>query len=123
MTEQEIFNKVVKRLRNGKGRAALRGDNNNLCVYYDPDTGNKCAVGIFIRKNSKISSYIGDVYSLVEVYRDRVPAIIRENADLFTDLQNVHDSTQNWDGNKFNECGEAVLRRVAKKYKLTYGEK
>lgn len=121
MTSQEIFDAVVARLRDGKGRAL--DNSTNFCMYKTSD-GLSCAVGIFIPEGSNLFHVVGGVdtlrdkaysYGEVELY-----AFLEKNNDLLAHLQDIHDADENWDKNEFNSRGEDGLFEAASEFNLIY---
>lgn len=121
MNKQEVFDKVVARLRDGSGQALhIKNGEVSGCAYFDPATRKKCAVGLFIDENSEMAKFEYGVYDLVDFYEDDVPAVIRNNLELMEELQLVHDAPNNWTGNQFNGNGEGMLASIASIYRLEY---
>jgi len=61
------------------------------CMYGDGH-GNHCAIGWLLDPdNEDFMSYKGSFDDLPTSYPDEVPEVIRDNIDLFTELQCFHD--------------------------------
>ena len=86
-TEQQIFDAVCKHLAKQKTRSI----NISGCVYYDKDSGNRCAIGgIMPIESAKLTE---QKYSGENIYgvSHSVPL---ENVDLLEDLQVAHNSNK-----------------------------
>ena len=124
LTKQEVFDKVVARLRDGTGRAV---DDYGRCCYLT-DEGLRCAVGIFIPKNHPCITEGGNVYSIITNYPkngdcdDPLPSEIYAFPKLMSRLQNAHDLAFNWNDYKFNTDGEKELKIIARQFRLKYTE-
>lgn len=109
MQNQEIFDKVAAHLlaQNAKAQCDL-GSGNLGCVYLDPTTGHKCAVGCLIPADNYHPNMEG-----------RSPYDLQRNYDLFTDvdeellndLQRTHDE---YDPDEWKD----QLHIIAKDYDL-----
>lgn len=124
MTAQEIFDRVVARLRDGTGRAniVVRGGNERCC-YLTPD-GRKCAVGIFIPDGDRAQTLAAPVDELLEIYSSRQWAqSLAPHVDLLGEVQEIHDDSRNWYGGIFTPFGEAALEYIADHYSLTLPSK
>ena len=119
MNNQQIFDKVCERLRDGAGRAV---DSNRDCLYLHPVSGVKCAVGIFIKEGHKAQKFKGDIYGLLDKYTAKeIFGFELENKEseyLLNKLQYIHDNEYNWDNDEFNN--EHTLEHASKKFNLTY---
>ena len=110
LTNQTAFNKVVKHML-AQGEKAY-SDVQKICVYWDEDTGKKCAIGCLLtnKECTEIEGY-GDVMGLMdgEVLPERLQDLTPE---LLMDLQDVHDNKAPTDWLK-------ELAKVAVKYNLS----
>lgn len=119
MNKQEIFDKCLKRLRDGTGRAVV---GNLGCAYKTPE-GLKCNVGIFIPENRPdMQTFCGGVRVFAEYFENTpfVQEFIQPNLELLSSLQRAHDRDYHWNGKKFNDTGEFCMEEIARHYRLTY---
>lgn len=121
ITEQEYFDRVCERLRDGTGPAVnTNGDSFRMCIYLSAD-GLKCAVGIFIPDGHPAQRLSVGVLSLAETFPDLAgvawPAT-RDGLDLAEVLQQAHDASPHWDGTVF--IAEGALEAIAAEFGLVY---
>lgn len=120
ITEQEYFDRVCERLRDGTGPAIHTHGAFRLCVYLTPHCL-KCAVGIFIPDEHPAQHYVGGVLSLAETFPDLKgvawPAT-RDGLELAEVLQQTHDAPPHWDGTAFT--AERELEAIAQQFGLVY---
>ena len=65
--------------------------NDGICAHSDGQ-GNHCAIGWFLDPdNEALMNYDGSVQGVVEDFPDDVPEVIKDNIDLFSELQRFHD--------------------------------
>lgn len=112
MNAQEIFDKVVSHLREQGGPAK---DEDGKCWFRTPN-GKKCAVGCLIPDEAykTIMEAYGSARSLLLYYDEWWTEGWKQNLDLLSNLQGVHDNpltANNW---------ESEFQRVAKIYKIKY---
>ena len=107
MTEQTVFNKVVRFLRQQNKKAI---DQCGICQYRAPD-GAKCAVGCLISDKHYNPDMEGCSLDNPDVNKARFPQYLLPHWTLLSDLQKVHDRSQvmYW---------EMDLADVAEKYNL-----
>lgn len=130
---QEYFDKVCEDLtgRSFEDRALIvNNDTGSMtCVYLDPDTGGKCAIGMFIPDGHPAQNAVCDVGILsgdhpelegIAWPKDPNPLKNREHAGvaLAAKLQLVHDSELFWDRNGLARRGLSELREIADEYFL-----
>jgi len=61
------------------------------CLHSDGQ-GNHCAIGWLLDPNNKeLMGYDGGVQGVVDDFPDEIPQIIKDNLDMFTELQRFHD--------------------------------
>ena len=66
---------------------------NDACVHCDGQ-GKHCAIGWFLDPdNKKLMNYSESVWHVVDDFPKNVPQIIKDNLDLFYELQSFHDET------------------------------
>ena len=109
MTPQEVFDKVVSHLRKQGCRSETDKKNvagNISCLYRGPN-GTKCAAGCLIDDEDfdpeMDSGYpVSDLFAKWPVVADKIG---RDNQDLLTTLQNIHDEDMlvEWE-NGFKYC-------------------
>lgn len=121
ITEQEYFDRVCERLRDGTGPAIEQcNDSFRRCVYLTTDCL-KCAIGIFIPDGHLAQQYLGGALSLAEEFPDLAgiawPAT-RDGLDLAEVLQQAHDASPHWDGTVF--IAEGALEAIAAEFGLVY---
>jgi hypothetical protein len=114
ITKQEIFNRVVEHLSTQKTQSV---DLSGQCVYLDPRSGNKCAIGIFIPNGHEAADVIGSVKYLFNDYPDIEKLFENNSFSLLKDLQDLHDDCRNWNENGF--CGWKRCADIALKNNLT----
>ena len=63
----------------------------STCMHGDGQ-GNHCAIGWFLDPdNEDFMNYYGGVQGVVDDFQDEIPQIIKDNLDLFSELQSFHD--------------------------------
>lgn len=120
MNKQEIFDKVVERLYDGTGRAAIYDDDGEFitCAYEDED-GKRCAVGIFIPEGHQAAKCGGGISMLTTNYTN-LPEFFYNEEFFLGQLQDAHDMAEHWNENQFNEDGEYALELIADMHSLTF---
>lgn len=91
-TIEEAFSYAVDKIVE-QGVRCITPDANaiDMCAYSD-SYGNHCAIGWLLdHENYDFSRAIGGVETLVDRYGDMVPAVIVNNIDAFSLLQQFHD--------------------------------
>lgn len=89
------------------------------CLYSDPESGNQCAVGRCMTPGPW-REFIGDFdevrknFNLSEVIR---PEYYNIPTDLWTALQDWHDSDQNFSSTGLTERGETLINNLIDCYK------
>jgi len=89
------------------------------CLYSDPESGNQCAVGRCMNPGPWMD-FIGDFdevrknFKLGEVLR---PEYYNIPTDLWTALQDWHDSDQNFNSIGLTERGETLINNLIDCYK------
>lgn len=121
ITEQEYFDRVCERLRDGTGPAIERRSYAfGACLYLTAD-GLKCAVGIFIPDGHPAQQRVGGILSLAQTFPDLAgvawPAT-RDGLELAEVLQQAHDAAPHWDGTVF--IAEGALEAIAAEFGLVY---
>lgn len=123
---QQAFDKMVARLRDGKGRATVIDDETGYytCVYRDHH-GIPCVAGVLLDDDHPAANpeYRKVVNELVREYPDETPSVIRDNLDFIIAMQVRHDDSDNWTGNDFNQTGEEELAEIASRYNLNLPER
>ena len=128
LTEEEIFNlsktdklryeillKVIDTytLKN----RGIQGGSFNMCVYYDRETKNCCAVGMIVRdytdmsveKFSDLYNTIGSIDNIMNHlsnsgFDTEYPDLLMKlDYKFLEDLQTLHDTVGHWDSSGFNE--------------------
>ena len=137
MNNQEAFDAVMNWLTR-PGASQCIGEDGG-CVYYDPITDNRCAIGgiipldqakelgnlaigiegLMIEYNYLDSFEEEDVRVISQVTLDSIRSQFSEcDEDLLDDLQRLHDTVENWRDNRFVGYGNA--ERIADRYGLNY---
>lgn len=118
MTKLEIIEELFD---NGYCKdPSTRGFNGDACTYYDPTTGNKCAIGKTL-KNPEKEDYqiIGsiedlcDQFDLNEIQKEKY---LGHEATFWQELQMLHDIDFNEDGTGLSIEGKQRLIYLKKKY-------
>jgi len=92
-TLQEAMDYAVQRMVEQGGRCGSRDRSGNFYCMYGNDEGKHCAVGWLLPKDDReLMAYKGVARALVCRYADRVPAVVRENVETMTYLQDFHDA-------------------------------
>lgn len=114
-TKLEIINETAAYYSEDPSRRAISNGN---CVYFDPDTGNMCAVGRCLNKPSDFKNNKGRSCSLInsEGY-----GIFKEDYKIMDSifwhsLQNFHDSKRNWDEKGLTPFGKQHLEFLRHTY-------
>ena len=88
-TAQEACDYSVQQIVKQGGRCYDVVD--GVCMYSDGQ-GNHCAIGWLLDPNNKeLMNYDESVQDVVEDFPDDVPEVIKDNIDLFSELQRFHD--------------------------------
>ncbi len=126
-TPQQIVDRVAERFRDGAGCCYVYGTGGR-CAYYDPDTGNTCAVGCLLPDPAEYEHVTGGVELLREDARlngdyDLGDALATHHP-LLRRLQDIHDDTMLWgkDG-CLNAAGEAEFQYACESRGLVYPAK
>jgi hypothetical protein len=138
VTNQEAYDSVMNWImREDASRCTLEriGSLNGFCVYYRERDENRCAIGGILPLN--LAKELGSngigirdllVSELDDIQQDEQLKLSDEtimnvqrffngvDEQLLSDLQNLHDSSFNWDGDTFKAIDEA--KALAEKYKL-----
>ena len=86
-TAQEACDYSVQKLVE-QGKRCM---NDGTCAYGDGQ-GNHCAIGWLLDPDNKeLMNYDESVQDVVEDFPDDVPKVIKDNIDLFSELQAFHD--------------------------------
>lgn len=122
MNKQEIFDKVLSHMRTQKVRSGVDG----ACVYYNPDTGNKCAIGALIPTelydpifDDLDANFFTGVHKNEHVQEALLKVGIELNHDMIKflcSLQIVHDSMKD----TWGDTEEEEMRYIASKNTLVY---
>jgi len=117
-TKLEIIAEVEAHfVANPRNRAL---DKNKSCVYFDVDTQNKCAVGIFLKNPEWIEKKFSGL-SAVEVFEKSFtclkPEYQIEDVEFWRDLQRFHDYSKLWDSDGLTERGVKFLNYLKETYK------
>lgn len=140
MTNQEAFDGIMKWLtRPNAERCAKRNpEGSSICVYYDPETENRCAIGGHLPL--EIAKELGDVafgiQGLLTNDKSELRDIPRLNLDLvpkikdyyegvevgiLDDFQHLHDQERFWWGKSgLSEEGLDRARLIANDYGLEF---
>ena len=99
MTEQEIFDKVMKHILSMKEPST---NESGLCCYGSSNTS-MCAVSIFAESDEQRREWdeFCDIEYVVAEFED-VPKVIYENVELMGYLQQLHDRKEHWGVDGFN---------------------
>jgi len=113
MNKQEIFDKISTHLI----KQGVQAIHNNTCLYYDEETGHKCAIGCLIP--TELYDYDIEGNSVEELYRfPKFKEFLKDyDFELLEDLQHAHDVGTN------QEIMLDNLHEVAIKYKLRFTER
>lgn len=111
-TKQAAFNKIWKHFIVRKSPPGTSSKNDEGCVYYDPDTGARCAVGILMSKADAKKMPEGSIGHLADVGAVIVP---EELFGFLSLVQMKHDSVVD---REFTSRFEQCLRDVAQVYSL-----
>jgi len=112
-TRQEEFDIVVKHLETQKQRSSK----GNGCLYRGPN-GTKCAVGILIPDNVKLT--LGQNGTDVRGLRQEIKLSFSLSNLELENLQHIHDGEAHWDEDGLNQTGKNRLRAFAIESKLDY---
>lgn len=90
---QEIFDKTVERLYDGKGQA--KSPYGNCC--YIKANGEQCAVGIWLDIKDDLA---GSVHTIARTHPELCPDWFQDRGKraLLRSLQSIHDEDKNWHG-------------------------
>jgi hypothetical protein len=125
MTKLEIIEELFDNhfVKNPKKRGMTIGGTS--CVYYNPDTRNKCAVGMCLTTKalSRIgrATFSGGVTQLDKMFNNDLDSAMKpqyrghENA-FWMSLQQLHDDDYYWFDNHFTAYGEERLAELKTAY-------
>ena len=132
MNKQDIYDKVRAHLLSMDApatRASALTGGGESCLYLDPDTGRKCAIGCLIPDGHPGQGFLGDVLSLMDEYPDLadlwgVSFDDDEDGQFLYQLQRVHDgnnygTASHWGPDGLNDRGREALDKIAIEYGLT----
>ena len=86
---QEACDYSVQKLVEQGGRCYHKA--RGRCLHSDGQ-GNHCAIGWFLDPdNEDLMNYVQGVRDVVDDFQDEIPQIIKDNLDLFSELQRFHD--------------------------------
>jgi predicted ATPase len=112
-TNQETFDTVVRHLVT-QGHRAMRG---GTCIYFDRQTGDRCAIGALIPGEELASEWQSRAVRALAY--NGVVVIPNDVALYMLDrLQRFHDSDFSWTHTGLSSDGWDDLRRIADDYHL-----
>lgn len=122
-TTTQIINETVRAYADAPSK--LRAIADGQCVYFDPETGNKCAVGRCCDPeqvsaddfptcsiNSKFKSSIETRRILAAL----LPEYQGHPVEFWKDLQVFHDGSLSWDVWGLSDYGKGLVNRLKRKY-------
>ena len=115
LTAHEIIDETVEYYQNNPSSIGKNIDGSNSCLYNGPN-GEKCA---FSRCCTDDSRFIeGHCASgLLNIGRSKLlPQYEGHSESFWDDLQSLHDSDDNWDGNRLTEYGQNRVLRIKNIY-------
>lgn len=110
MTQQEIFDKVIKHLESQNWQLSYEPSSSNgqpACMYRG-DAGMSCAIGCLIPDDVYDAGMEHQsVRAIVETY-EALPAFFRvnDNLELFCELQDLHDFSMFSQGGRDNKIAD-----------------
>lgn len=90
MTRQEAFELAVNGIINQNDFGVLRGT--CACLYFDPETGNRCAIGHLVSEDEAKRFYNLGYDRVGSIPRFELPEGIRDDYTFLSDLQTLHDN-------------------------------
>lgn len=129
MTQQEIFDKALSGIR----RQGVKAESGEFCVYYDYETGNKCAAGQLLDDKTAeavAETDMGKWFYLDDMHTEDVQAIKEigipdylttpDNISLIQDIQYCHDFAPGGYNPNFMDGFEMGMKELAESYGLVY---
>lgn len=121
MTPQEILNAVVTHVRQ-QGRPAIRQGHG--CVYFDPHTGNRCAIGALFNEEERAAALDtpgATIASLLYCRKEPTPfrGMFHENITLLQGLQHAHDNTASSSNKEWRYQFDFAVENIARTCELT----
>jgi len=115
MTELEILEETIDFYSSDTSRRSYDEDD-NLCMYFDGETKNMCAVGRCLMDPKAFQDINGsiDIAQLTAEELDRLlkPEYRGHAMSFWQELQGLHDVARNWGINELTEGGERFVKRL-----------
>ncbi len=110
-----------------EGRRAIEGSH---CMYYDPETGNKCAVGRCVRdsvvkkKNFPQESVTRDHHTKIFIMEHLKAEYKGHDPVFWRQLQKLHDGCGYWDFEKggLTKPGMVLVKAIRNQYAMEEDE-
>ena len=109
----EIIDEIVEKYNKN---TELRAVTNGSCVYYDPKTGNTCAVG-HCMENPKLIAYSRSSVFNITNFEGRLKPEYRGHILCFwQDIQTLHDTRLFWEEVGLTERGKRFVKDLKSIY-------
>ena len=117
ITKQQFFEETIQYLYNQPDRCT----DGSVCLYYDEDTDNRCAIGYWFTRMElpeEATEFFGDVEDLINEYPQVGEFIPSES--LAHQLQSLHDDEgyRTYRGS-LSSLGIKQAKVIAKEFRLT----
>jgi hypothetical protein len=114
-----FFEETIKFYSQDTSRRAM--DSMGTCVYIDPRTGNKCAIGRWL-DNTTSSLSILDNHSVDMLYNanELSPKLHELGRKFLVEIQELHDIESHWDENGLSVYGLMKVERFRKRIEENY---
>ena len=96
-----------------------RGIDGERCVYYNPETGTRCGVGMFLREG-EWQMERGSVYALGKWSNCFQPAYQGISNEFWIWVQTLHDMEENWNGAGVTLKGLECVRDICDNFNLDF---
>ena len=124
MNKEKLSIKIAKELSFFNSNPSKRCVDDSKCRYSGESLGLKtkgCLIGRLIPKQVRLDADKKESMGLprlIEEFGSRVPKYIRDNEDLFSVAQRIHDGECRWNENGLSEAGVDSVKSMIKTYNL-----
>ncbi len=112
--QEEILSKILSHFT-----IKNRGIDGERCVYYNPETGTRCAVGMFLNEGEWQHDQ-GSVYALKKWENCFQPAYQNITSEFWIWIQSLHDMEENWGEEGITLEGLEVVRDICDHFNLNF---
>ena len=129
LSKTQIMIKVISIYANDTTKRAVSMDTGQ-CLYYDQETGNRCAVGLFLDldeetlKQCEGSAGVFKIKASNQRLEDvLLPEVQGHTISFWHDLQRLHDCQSHWNDDKdLSHKGYRFLSQICEMYNIKFKE-